>query len=214
APENPQLHYNLGLAFKLKDDLPHAITELESAARLDETSPDPPYTLGILYMQQGRFDDAAAQLRTALERRPENGDGWAILGSVYKQQAKYDEAATALRKAIELLPNQPGTHITLAGILQAQGKKDEAAAERKTAADLTRVAVNRQRATFATNTGNLLLQKGQIADAIDRYQDAINSDPTYADAHTQLAAAYERQGRASDAAAERAKAAALESSHP
>jgi Tfp pilus assembly protein PilF len=119
-----------------------------------------------------------------------------------------------LRKAIELLPNQPGTHITLAGVLQQQGKKDEAAAERKIAADLTRVAVNRQRATFATNTGNLLLQKGQIADAIDRYQDAINSDPTYTEAHTQLANAYDRQGRAADAAAERAKAAALTPSHP
>ncbi len=165
-------------------------------------------------MQQGRFDDAAVQLKMALDRRPDNGDGWAMLGSIYKQQARYDEAAAALKKAIALLPNQPGTHITLAAVLQEQGKKEEAAAERKTAADLTRIAVNRQRATFATNTGNLLLQKGQIADAIDRYQDAISSDPTYAEAHTQLAAAYERQGRAADATSERAKAAALQSNTP
>jgi cytochrome c-type biogenesis protein CcmH/NrfG len=164
-------------------------------------------------MQQGRFDDAAAQLRTALERRPENGDGWAVLGSVYKQQAKYDDAAAALRKAIELLPNQPGPHITLAGVFQQQGKKEDAAAERKMAADLTRVAVNRQRATFATNTGNVLLQKGEVVDAIARYQEAINSDPGYAEAHRQLAAAYLREGRTADAAAEQAKAAALESAH-
>lgn len=165
-------------------------------------------------MQQGRFDEATAQLRTALERRPENGDGWALLGSIYKQQAKYDEAAEALHKAIDLLPNQPGPRITLASVLQEQGKKQEAAAERKAAADLTRIAVNRQRATFATNTGNLLLAKGQIADAVDRYRDAITSDPSYAEAHAQLAVAYERQGRPTDAAAERAKAAALASNHP
>jgi tetratricopeptide (TPR) repeat protein len=112
------------------------------------------------------------------------------------------------------LPNQPGPHITLASVLQEQGKREEAAAERKIAADLTRVAVNRQRAIFATNTGNALLQKGEVADAISRYQEAISSDPAYAEAHRQLALAYERQGRSADADAERKKAAALEPGHP
>ena len=106
------------------------------------------------------------------------------------------------------MPTLP-PHITLAGVLTDQGQKAEAAAERKQAAEMTRVAVNRQRATFATNTGNMLLAKGQVADAIDRYQEAVTSDPSYADGHTGLAAALERQGRTTEAAAERAKAAAL-----
>jgi len=214
TPDNPQLHYNLGLALKLKDDLPDAVKELEEAAHLDPESPDAPYTLGILYMQAGRFDDSVASLKTSLDRRPGNGDGWAILGSVYRQQGKDEEAANALRKAIELLPNQPGPHITLASVLQEEGKKDEAAAERKKAADLTRAAVNRQRAQFATNAANSYLEKGQIADAVSHYQDAISSDPTFAEAHRQLALAYEREGRNADAATERAKAEQLEASHP
>jgi protein O-GlcNAc transferase len=94
-------------------------------------------------------------------------------------------------------------------VLAEQGKPQEATAERKQAAELTRVAVNRQRATFATNTGNALLAKGQVADALERYQEAVTSDPSYADAHTGLAAALERQGRTTEAAAERQKAAAL-----
>jgi protein O-GlcNAc transferase len=214
TPENSQLHYNLGLAFKLKDNLPDAVKELEEAARLDPASPDAPYTLGILYMQAGRFDDAVKNLTLSLDRRPGNGDGWAVLGSVYRQKGKNDDAVHALRKAIELLPNQPGPHITLASVLQEEGKRDEAAAERKQAADLTRVAVNRQRAQFATNTANAYLQKGQIADAISHYQDAISSDPTFVDAHRQLAIAYEREGRGADAANERAAAEKLEAVHP
>jgi Flp pilus assembly protein TadD len=59
------------------------------------------------------------------------------------------------------------------------------------------------------NAGNQLLLKGQIADAVARYQEAIAADPTDAEPHTQLAIAYDRQGRAEDAAAERAKAANL-----
>jgi protein O-GlcNAc transferase len=214
TPDNAQLHYNLGLALKLKDDLPDAVKELEEAARLDPQSPDAPYTLGILYMQAGRFDDAVKNLTLSLDRRPGNGDGWAVLGSVYRQQGKNEDAANALRKAIELLPNQPGPHITLAGVLQEEGKKDEAAAERKKAADLTRVGVNRQRAQFATNTANTYLEKGQIADAVSHYQDAISSDPTFAEAHRQLAIAYEREGRSAEAASERAKAEQLEVPHP
>jgi protein O-GlcNAc transferase len=208
--DSQQLHYNLGLAYKLKDDTARAIPELELAARLDPDSPDPAYTLGILYMQAGRFADAEGQLRRTLELRPQNGDAWAVLGSVYKQDNKLPEAADALRHAIAMLPNQPGPHITLAGVLTDQGQKAEAAAERKQAAELTRVAVNRQRATFATNTGNMLLAKGQVADAIDRYQEAVTSDPSYADAHTGLATALARQGRVAEAAAEREKAAVLE----
>jgi protein O-GlcNAc transferase len=214
TPDNPQLHYNLGLAYKLKDDPPNAVKELEEASRLDPQSPDAPYTLGILYMQAGRFDDAVKNLTMSLNRRPGNGDGWAILGSVYRQQGKNGDAANALRKAIELLPNQPGPHITLASVLQEEGKKDEAAVERKKAADLTRVAVNRQRAQFATNAANTYLEKGQIADAVTHYQDAISSDPTFAEAHRQLAVAYEREGRNADAANERAAAAKLDTPHP
>ena len=214
APQNPHLHYDLGLAYKLKDDLPHAIAELESALRFDPQSPDAPYTLGILYMQDGRFDDAVGNLRAALALRPQNGDGWSILGSIYRQQGKYDDAAAALRKAIELLPDQPGPHITLAGVLQEEGQQGGAAAERRKAADLTRVAVNRQRAMFATNAGNALLNRGQIADAIERYQEAIGSDPNYAEAHRQLAAALQQQGRMAEAAAERQRADALTAQNP
>jgi tetratricopeptide (TPR) repeat protein len=206
---NPQLHYDLGLAYKFKDRMEDAARELTKAANLDPTLPDPPYTLGISYMQMGRLDDAVAQLKTALALRPANGDGWALLGSVLKQAGKRDEAEAALRKAIVLQPNQPGPHITLAAVLAEEGKREDAAAERKLAAGISRTAVNRQRATLNTNAGNQLMQRGEIADAVQMYLDAITADPDYGEAHSQLAIAYARQGRAQEAAAEQAKADAI-----
>jgi Flp pilus assembly protein TadD len=62
------------------------------------------------------------------------------------------------------------------------------------------------------NAGNQLMLRGQIADAIARYQESIAADATFAEPHGQLAIAYERQGRAEDASAERAKAKQLETS--
>jgi Flp pilus assembly protein TadD len=206
---------------------------------MDPTLQDPPYTLGILYMQIGKLDEAVTELRKAVALRPDNGDAWSILGSTLKQDSRLDEARDALEKAIPLLPGQPGPRVTLAGVLAEQAGAATAAADaaeavgdqpkadqlrrqvkdlrsqvaeyRLQGADLARSAVNRQKAAFALNAGNQLLLRGQIADAVARYQESIAADPSFAEPHTQLAIAYDRQGRTQDAAAERAKATTLAS---
>ena len=184
----------------------------------------------------GKLDDAVVELKKAVALRPENGDAWAILGSTLKQDSRLPEAAEALKKAIPLLPGQPGPRVTLAGVLaeeaanlatqaadalkiagdaaesrrtlrtQMKGLRDQTVELRREGAALARGAVNRQRANFAMNAGNQLMLRGQIADAIARYQESIAADPTFAEPHSQLAIAYERQGRTDEAAAEHAKA--------
>jgi len=234
-PTDPQIHYDLGLAYKFKDRTDEAVAELSKASEMDPKLQDPPYTLGILYMQLGRLDDAVTELKKAVALRPDNGDAWAILGSTLKQDSRLPEAAEALKKAIPLQPGQPGPRVTLAGVLAEQAGnlsqeaeaadaagdhakaetlrtqmkqlRSEAADYRKEAAELSRTAVNRQKANFALNAGNQQMLRGDIAGAIGRYQEAIAADPTFAEAHNQLAIAYERQGRTDDARAERTKAA-------
>jgi len=233
-PNDSQLHYDLGLAYKFKDRMEDAVAELTRAEQLDPDLQDPPYTLGILFMQMGKLDDAVVQLQKAAALRPDSGDVWAILGSTLKQDSRLDEARDALEKAIPLLPGQPGPRVTLAAVLADQASAAASAAQsadaagdaqkaaqqralatelrakaaeyRRQGAELARSAVNRQKAAFALNAGNQLLLRGQVADAVARYQESIAADPTFADAHAQLAVAYARQGRASDAEAERAKA--------
>jgi Tfp pilus assembly protein PilF len=202
-PDSAVLHYDLGLALKLKDKLDACIPELKKAMDLDPSLVDPHFTLGTLYMQRGDFDQAAVEMQTVLQQEPDNGDLWATLGSVYKQAGKLPEAEDALRKAIALLPEQPGAHTTLATVLQEEGRKDEALAERKTAGVLTRGAMNKQAALFATNAGDLLLSKGQIDDAIAQYRTAIKDQPDYAPAHRQLAVALAQKGQMTEADAER-----------
>ena len=148
--------------------------------------------------------------RKAVALRPENGDAWAILGSTLKQDSRLPEAAEALKKAIPLLPGQPGPRVTLAGVLAEQAGdsarrpmrlkrpaisrkptqlraemkelRDQAADYRREGAVLARGAVSRQRANFAMNAGNQLMLRGQIADAISRYQESVAADPTFAEA--------------------------------
>jgi protein O-GlcNAc transferase len=214
SPENYQLHYNLGLALKLKDDNAAAIPELETASKLNPSAHEPHYTLGVLFMQDGRYDDAARELTAAMKLHPDNADGWATLGGLYVKMNKLPEAGDALREAIRRMPDQPDPHLLLASVLSQQGDATAAAAERKKGADLERVGMHRQRATVSTNSGNALLQKGQVADAIERFQQALSEDPDYAEAHRGLARALERQGKITEAAVEREKAKQLEKPRP
>ncbi len=213
-PSAATLHYDLGIALKLKDNLPAAIPEFEKAAELDPTLPDPAYTLGVIYMQQGRFAEAAAKLKLATALQPNNGDAWALLGSVLKDSNDPAGATDALKKAIELEPDQPSLHIQLAALEVQGGDKAAAAADRKIAADLSRAATNRQRASFALKSGRSLLADGKVEDAVVQLLVAVDAVPTLAEPHRLLAEAYARQGKAADAALERRTAAQLTANPP
>ncbi|MDP9038090.1 MAG: tetratricopeptide repeat protein [Acidobacteriota bacterium] len=207
--KNAHLHYDLGLALKLKDDLSAAVPEFERAAELDPTLPDPAYTLGVIYMQQGRFEEAATQLTRATTLQPGDGDAWAVLGSVLKEAGRQADAREALRRAIALEPDQPGLHIELAALESQAGEKDAAAQERKVAADLSRAAAVRQRASFALKSGRSLLGEGKVSEAISQLTIAVEADSGLVEGHRLLADAYTRQGSTAKAAIERKTASAL-----
>jgi protein O-GlcNAc transferase len=210
APQSAQLHYDLGLALKLKDDLNGAIGELTRAAGLDATLPDPAYTLGVIYMQQGRFAEAAAQLRMVTALQPANGEAWAMLGGVLKDSDDSAGAIDAIHHAAALEPEQPSLHVQLAALLVRTGQPAQAVAERKLAADLSRAAVSKQRATFALKSGRALLAEGKVPEAIVQLKTAADADPQLAECHALLAEALSRQGKLAEAALERQRADALQ----
>jgi tetratricopeptide (TPR) repeat protein len=209
TPDASQLHYDLGLALKLQDHPDAAIPELETAQRLDAASFEAPFALGMLYLQEGRYAEAADELKRSLDLRPQNGDAWATLGSVYNKLDRLPEATAALREATHQLPEQPDPHLILAAVLTKQNLPAEALVERKKAAELMRANMNRQRAEVATNAGNGSLKNGDLPGAEERFRDALTYDASYPDAHRGLAKVLDAQGKAVEAAAERARAEAV-----
>jgi predicted Zn-dependent protease len=78
-PKYPFGHYMLGLLYLDTHDLPHAIPELETAARMVPTEPQFHYSLGSAYKRAGRPQDAA-RARAAFTRLggthpPGSGEG-------------------------------------------------------------------------------------------------------------------------------------------
>jgi tetratricopeptide (TPR) repeat protein len=210
APENASLHYNLGLAYKLKDQLDKAVPEFQNAIRIQPDLSDAHYTLGVLYWQKGEFDKASEELQKAIQEQPNYAEAHYTLGTVLKQEGKLPEAAAELREAIRLQPDFGGAHTTLAQVLRQLGDAQGAADEAKAGARIAAATNNQQAATFSTNSGKRLLSVGDVDGAITQFRSAIQSEPGYAAAHYQLGLALNQKGEKDEAKKEFQRAAELD----
>jgi len=89
--------------------------------------------------------------------------------------------------------------------LVALGRRDEALASFCGA-----LSLNERCAPALVNIGNLLLEDGHVADAIDYYEAAISADERYHVAYANLGVALKRVGRPADAVRALRSAARLE----
>jgi Flp pilus assembly protein TadD len=210
SPRDATLHYDLGLALKLKDKLPEAMAEMRKAAELDPSQADAHYTLGVTLWQQGDFAAAAEELRAAIRTKPDYAEAYYTLGTVLKQKGELRDSAAALREAIRLQPDFAGAHTTLATVLRQLGDAEGAAAESKAGAEIAKEKTNEQAALFATNSGRRLLNAGDLDGAISQFRAAINSSPNYAAAHFELGMALRQQGKSAEAEEEFRRASTLD----
>jgi tetratricopeptide (TPR) repeat protein len=210
SPQDATLHYDLGLALKLKDKLPEAMAELRKAAELDPAGSDAHYTLGVTLWQQGEFGAAAEELRAAIHAKPDYAEAYYTLGTVLKQKGELQDSAKALREAIRIQPDFAGAHTNLAAVLRQLGDAEGAAAESKAGMEIAKQKTAEQAALFATNSGRRLLNAGDLKGAISQFRAAINSSPNYAAAHFELGVALLQQGKPEEAQEEFRKAATLD----
>jgi Tfp pilus assembly protein PilF len=204
------LHYNLGLAWKFKDQIDKAAVEFQEAIRLQPDLVDAHYALGILYWQGGEFDKAVVEMQSAIQQQPNYAGAHYTLGTVFKQQGKLAEAAQELREGIRLQPDFAGAHTSLAGVLRQLGDSQGAAEQAKEGARIAASVNNRQAATVSTNSGRRLMGNGDVEGAIEQFRSAIHSDPKYAAAHYQLALALQQTGKKDEARKEFDRAAELD----
>ena len=121
---------------------------------------------------------------------------------------KYDEAAEAFTTLLmhAELPQERAFLYNKRGVARVALHHVEVAREDFAAADASVDGY----APALTNLGNLLLEEGDVAGAIGRYERAIALDANYALAHLNLSAAYKQAGRHAEAVREFRKATSRE----
>ena len=182
APDDPALHYNLGLVLSKLDRHEEAVAGFRSALKLQPDHAQALFGLGNALHKLGQLDVAIETYRRLLSVKQNFAEAHLNLGNVFKQQGKLDEAITCYRRALELSPNSAPAHNNLGAVLADRQNLAEAQACYERA-----LAIAPNHVEAHVNFATLLLMQGHEAEAHARLLRAIELDPRHAKAHYNLA---------------------------
>lgn len=104
-------------------DLPAALAEAETAARLAPREPEVQATLGLALLRNGRPDDAVTWLGRAVEARPRDASLAVAYLQALQGAGRNPQARQAADTAARRHPYDPRVVLAVAQILSAQGDK-------------------------------------------------------------------------------------------
>ncbi len=127
-PNNPQVHYNLGITLQELARFDDAETSYKKALALKSDFIQAHSNLGNVLKELGRLDEAEASYRQTITLKPDYNQAHYNLGNLLKELGRLDEAEAFYRQAITLNPDYAQAQNNLGIILQELGRFDEAEA--------------------------------------------------------------------------------------
>ena len=192
-PEIYLIPFLLGQAASRQGDWTSAATEFEKSLKLNPNFDQAMTGLARALHRAGKHVPAQRWLRRALRLNPNNYRAWYQLARVQSRRDK-SAAAASLQKVLSIQPNFSPALRDL-GLLRIQEKKYTEAAknlEKAVQFGLTDPATHNYLGIAYSRTNRL-------GGAVDSYRRALASDPDFAEAHLNLALAYQRLKRIADA---------------
>lgn len=181
-PNNPQVHYMLGLRYELAGDSARAMQAYQQAVSLKSDYPEALYRVGELRGVQGDQEGAIQALTRAISLKPDFPEARATLATVYGQkgtalleQGRWEDAAQTLQEAVTLNPWDDIAANNLGIAHVAQGNWNEAVEAFQTA-----IRANPANIDAHYNLGNTFLQTGNKEGALGQYAILGNLDPALA----------------------------------
>jgi tetratricopeptide (TPR) repeat protein len=125
-PDNPDLLYNLGMAYSEQGKFEPSIEVLEQCIALAPQMSNAYTALGFSYSKIGKYHEAAQKSRQALEIDPDNFYAWRNIGGIYGKLREHDKAIEAFKKADALQKDQPDVLYGMALVYEELGDLAEA----------------------------------------------------------------------------------------
>jgi tetratricopeptide (TPR) repeat protein len=141
-------------------------------------------------------DLAITKLNEAAARIPNCFPCYVQLGNVHRAKKDFDQAEAAFKKALEINAEGAEAYGGLAAVYRAQNRMDLAAEANAKADALYGKPGSGTDAISLYNAGVTALTAGDVTEAKNQFQRAIQLDPKMADAHFELAQALIREGTA------------------
>ena len=189
--KDPQYQYNLGLFYLNGNSVDEAVKYLNKSLSLNPRHFLAWNALGLARSMKGDLQEAAAAFQKSLEVNPQFTEARNNLGTIYQELDFVDKAEQEFKRALED-PNYASRELpyyNLAHLYFLMDRIDEAYE------NVQRAIQIKKRLAMAQNLKGLILEKkGDLADAIAAYEQAVKLVPNEASFGFNLGAAYFKNG--------------------
>ena len=184
-----EAHYYRGNYYLyVKGDTDRAITEFQSALKLDDSFVLAHYDLGAAYQSQGLTNQAIQEYEKATVLNPFFPEGNSNLGGYYFRTQKYDLAVKHFKQAIEAYPNFIQAHSNLGAVLNKLNRSEEAIPHLEKA-----IQLDPEFGVAYFNLGNAYINQGNLVEARKAYDLAVSNGVNFLSMHWKLYDIYIRQ---------------------
>jgi len=135
-PNNPDWHYNLGLANLNLNELEEGLQHFKKAVSLNPNLHDGYNNMGVIYFGLKRVDEAIECYEKAIEINPKSVSALRNYGSTLRDLGRFDDAFEVLNKIPLIAPRYPVGHFSLGALHADMGKMEKAEASFETALKL------------------------------------------------------------------------------
>ncbi len=182
--------YNLGVAYKEKNDFKNAVYAFEQARSYKAFDTDEKLSnAGVAYGSNGQLDKAVADLRAAVALNPNSSDNYNNLGLYLGESKMYEESFACFEKAIAIKPNFDKAYYNWGNIYAQQNNFKEAITNYKKA-----LSLNPSYADAYNNLGNCYAVMGIKDSSLYWFNESVKLDPSNGKAWVNLSITYRMMG--------------------
>lgn len=164
-------HITLAVILNGTGEYPRAITEAQTALRIDPVNTEATRELARAYDRLNRPAEAEEAFKRAIERNPLNGAAYHQLAVFYWRAGRNAEAEKNLLRVAELMPDNYAVYRNLGGLYVMMGRPVEAARHLEKSLKL------KPSATTYSNLGTLRFQQERYQEAAALFEQAVELNP-------------------------------------
>jgi len=192
-PKNPQVRLFHARLLFVRGNRAGAISALEQLTHDVPEMALAHFYLGVAHAEDGRFERAVASLNEAIKRNPDFVLAYVSLGELYSRENQPKLALEFADKALARNPQLISARLVQANSYMQIG--DDATAESK----LRELAVTQSKnPVVLERLGFVALRQKRIAEAQNRFEDALQAQPDYVPAMVNLLQIYTLQNRSDE----------------
>ncbi len=124
-PSHARAYLRRGQAHGQRDEVKHALTDLDTAVRLDPALAEAYLLRALVHQRMGLADQALDDLSTHISLTPTDSRIYSLRGTLYRMIGRLDEALADLDKAVHLAPDDAGAYNERGLIRLHRGDFDE-----------------------------------------------------------------------------------------